>query len=273
MAKLTPDGEQIVAGLAEQYKIGADAVKAMLDAVAKGGGATAQFNVPEFGGAGQWMRGGQATVGDMVSASMKATAENLCNELSNLMAAQASLFVPASQPPSYGESASGGGKEGASASPRPSPYGWWPAELGEPSMAGSRNSWRYAYFAAIRRLAVDARGRVEVYDTTGFNIEGIAPRQGSEAASPVFASNRGPVRLDSLPREYGMAAEAKPAPEPTEAAAKSAAAPADAQAQQPAAADAVSILALIEQLGALKEKGILTEEEFAAKKAELLKRL
>jgi hypothetical protein len=30
---------------------------------------------------------------------------------------------------------------------------------------------------------------------------------------------------------------------------------------------------LIEQLGELKEKGLLTDEEFAAKKSELLKRL
>jgi hypothetical protein len=61
MAKLTPEGEKIVATLAEQYKIGADAVKMMLDAVVKGGGAMAQFNVPEFGGSGQWMRGGMMT--------------------------------------------------------------------------------------------------------------------------------------------------------------------------------------------------------------------
>ena len=256
MAKLTPEGEMIVAGLAEQYKIGAGAVKAMLDAVAKGGGATAQFNVPEFGGSGQWMRGGPATVGDMVNTSMKATVENLCTELSNLMAAQASLFAPMSQPPSHGEDAGGAGKDGASVSPKPSTYGWWPRELGEPSTAGSRDSFRYAYFAGIRRLAVDFGGRVEVYDTTGFNIEGIAPRQGSGDALPVFASNRGPVRLDSLPREYGMEGEPKAA-----------------QAQKPAAAGADAILALIEQLGALKEKGILTDEEFAAKKAELLKRL
>ena len=33
------------------------------------------------------------------------------------------------------------------------------------------------------------------------------------------------------------------------------------------------IMALIEKLGDLKAKGILTEEEFAAKKAELLKKL
>jgi hypothetical protein len=33
------------------------------------------------------------------------------------------------------------------------------------------------------------------------------------------------------------------------------------------------VLALLEQLARLKEKGILTEQEFTAKKAELLKRL
>ena len=268
MAKLTPEGEKIVATLAEQYKVGANAVKTMLDAVAKGGGTTAHFNVPEFGGSGQWMRGGAITMGDMVNTQVKGTVDNLCNELSNLMAAQASLFAPAGQQPSHAGSAGGAGKEDASASPKPSPYGWWPAVLGEPSMAGSRNTCRYAYFGEIRRLAVDFGGRTEVYDTTGFIIEGLAPQQAGGDASPVFASNRGPVRLGSLPREYGMEAKAKAAPEPREAPAKG-----TAPAQKPASADASAILVLIEQLGALKEKGILTGEEFAAKKAELLSRL
>ena len=51
-------------------------------------------------------------------------------------------------------------------------------------------------------------------------------------------------------------------------------------AQPPAAAVAAapaetsdSIMALLERLGDLKAKGILTDEEFAAKKAELLKKL
>ncbi len=51
MTRLTPEGERIIQALAEQYKIGAEAVKVMLDAVAKGGGGAAKFNVPEFGGA------------------------------------------------------------------------------------------------------------------------------------------------------------------------------------------------------------------------------
>ncbi len=134
MTKLTPEGEQIVEALAAQYKIGADAVKVMLDAVAKGGGGMAKFNLPEFGGAGEWMRG-MALMGGMGGDPVKATVDGLCNELSNLMAAQASLFMPAAQWP---------------ASER-----WWPAELGEPSSAGSRASSRYAYFAQVRRLAVE----------------------------------------------------------------------------------------------------------------------
>ncbi len=277
MAMLTPEGEKIVGALAEQYKIGADTVKTMLDAMAKGGGSVARFDAPEFGGSVEWMRGGSAIFGDMAGNAMKATVDNLCNDLSNLLASQASLaeaslsqaslFAPMGQPQSCGNGADCAGKEGAGASPTASPYGWWPAELGEPSLAGSRNACRYAYFAGIRRLAVDLAGHIEVYDTTGFNIEGIASQQGREGAAPVFASNRGPVRLNSFPRDYGIEAETRTAPEGKSAAART------APAQKPAPADAGSILALIEQLGGLRDKGILTEEEFAAKKAELLNRL
>jgi hypothetical protein len=56
MPKLTPEGEKVIAALAERYAVGVDAVKLMLDAVAKGSGRMAQFNIPEFGGSGQWMR-------------------------------------------------------------------------------------------------------------------------------------------------------------------------------------------------------------------------
>ncbi len=287
MSKLTPEGEKIVAGLAEQYKIGADAVKMMLDAVARGGGTMAQFNVPEFGGSGQWMRGGMTMVGDMFNNSMKATVDNLCTELSNLMAAQVGLYAPMAQSQSQSQ---GAGSEGVSLFVRPSPYSnWWPAELGNPSSTGAQNALRYAYFPEIRRLAIDIGGGIEVYDTTGFNIQGFGQQQGGDTASITFTSQRGSVRLHSLPRVYGLGGEPKVASEPNAAEAKTApkakpapepkpapeakAAPETVPAPKPASADAGSILALLEQLGGLKEKGILTEEEFAEKKAELLKRL
>ncbi len=152
------------------------------------------------------------------------------------------------QPQSRGDGAGCAGKEGAGASPTASPYGWWPAKLGEPSLAGSRNACRYAYFAGIRRLAVDRAGRIEVYDTTGFNISGLAP-QGADGDALTFASNRGPVRLNAFPRVHGMTPEAGPAPKskaPTPQAC--AAAPEAAPAQKPATSDAGSILTLIAQL-------------------------
>ena len=45
------------------------------------------------------------------------------------------------------------------------------------------------------------------------------------------------------------------------------------QAQPPAVQSATDVFATLQRLGELLRKGILTEEEFAAKKAELLSRL
>ena len=46
-----------------------------------------------------------------------------------------------------------------------------------------------------------------------------------------------------------------------------------AQAAQPAQVKPDDVMATLEKLGELKAKGILTQEEFDAKKAELLKKL
>jgi hypothetical protein len=255
-SKLTPEGEKIVSALAGRYALGADAVKLMLDAVARGGGTMAQFNLPEFGGSGQWMRGGMTMVGDMFNNSMKATVDNLCNELAGLLASQATLFTPLSAAPAPGDAE-------AVKSWSSSPGAWWPLELGYPGATGAQNNNRYAYFPNIRRLAVELDGRVEVFDTTGYEIRGFAQQQQSGPGGAVaFMTQRGIVRPDSFPRvPFEKHALDKPKAARSEAPA------------QTASGDATSILALIEQLAQMKEKGVLTEAEFAAKKAELLKRL
>jgi len=258
MSKLTPEGEKIVAALAERYAIGVDAVKMMLDAVARGGGSMAQFNLPEFGGNGQWMRGGMTMVGDMFNNSMKATVDNLCNDLSKLLDNQPNILA-AFIPPQMQMQSQGG--SGASFWQSSQSGSWWPSELGSPASTGSQNNLRYAYFPATNRLAIDDRGHVEVYDTSGYDIGGFGQQQSGDA-SLTFSSQRGVVRVDRLPRvTTGTAApQARPAqPSPST--------------QAPASGDTGSILGLIEQLGQLKEKGLITEQEFSAKKAELLKRL
>jgi hypothetical protein len=258
MQKLTPEGERIIAALAERYAIGVDAVKTMLDAVVKGGGTMAQFNLPEFGGSGQWMRGGMTMIGDMFNNTMKATVDNLCSELSNVLASQPNFFATFSQ--SQTQSQGGGAGDGVSVFvSQSSGTSWWPSELGNPSSTGAQNNLRYAYFPGSNRLAIDYGGRVEVYDTTGHNITGFGQQQSGDA-SLTFTSQRGVVRVSSLPK-VGGAPQAKPA------------ASAPSSAPQPADGDTAAIISLLQQLSQLKEKGILTEEEFAAKKAELLKRL
>ncbi len=262
MSKLTPEGEKIIAALAERYAIGVDAVKMMMDAVAKGGGTMAQFNLPEFGGSGQWMRGGMTMISDMFNSSMKATVDNLCNDLSKILENQPNImaaFLPSqTQTQSQGTAGPSFWSSGQSAS-------WWPSGLGHPAATGAQNNVRYAYFPSSNRLAIEDGGRIEVYDTTGFDIRGFGQQQSGDS-SLTFTSQRGVVRVDRLPRVTSGRSSGQPASAPP----PSSAAPST---KTSAAGDSSSILGLIEQLGQLKEKGLLTEQEFSAKKAELLKRL
>ena len=269
MPKLTPEGEKVIAALAERYAMGVDSVKLMLDAVAKGGGSMAQFNLPEFGGSGQWMRGGMTMVGDMFNNSLKATVDNLCSELSNILAGQPGIVSPVSQTQSQSQgSSSVSYSEGVSLFVPQSSYqsgSWRPSELGNAAATGAQNPLRYAYFPGSHGLAIDFGGRVEVYDTLDHSIQGFGQQQSGDA-SLTFSSQHGVVRVDSLPRADGGQQSARPLAGTSAAFAKT-------PPQPSGGSDASPIMSLLEQLGQLKEKGILTAEEFAAKKAELLKRL
>ena len=274
MPRLTPEGEKIIAALASQYSISVASVKLMLDAVARGGGTMAQFNVPEFGG-GQWMRGGMIMVGDMFNNALKATVDNLCNDLARLLASQPNLYEPV-LPLQPGQQQSQGGA-GVSYQSSLQSGSWWPETLGNASSTGSQNNLRYAYFPSINRLAIDDGGRIEVYDTTGYDIGGFGQQQGGSAGSLTFSSQRGIVRIEDLPRVTGRARGPAPqsaalqAPVTPQSSSSTEASP---SATQPAAGgDASSVLALIQQLSQLKEKGVISEQEFSAKKTELLKRL
>jgi hypothetical protein len=137
---------------------------------------------------------------------------------------------------------------------------WWPSELGSPSATGAQNDVRYAHFADSGRLAVEVNGQLAVYDTRDQAITGLA-QQGSGGAL-VFSTPGGTVSLASLPK----------LPLPCEPQAREATAAAEPAGQQPSTATS-DVLSALERLGELQRKGILTEEEFAAKKADLLSRL
>src|SRR5580700_2163302 len=92
MRQLSPAGEQAVTDFARRHGFSAEAVATMLDAVANGNGGMAQFSHPEFGGSGQWMRGGMTMIGDMFNNTLKGRVEALCADLSSLIANQPGLI-------------------------------------------------------------------------------------------------------------------------------------------------------------------------------------
>src|SRR6476469_278979 len=181
---LTPAGEAAVAELAQRYRVSDGAVRALLDAVIRGGGAMAQFSHPELGGSGQWMRGGMTMVGDMFNSGLQSTVSGICSDLSALMASGQALVTPA------GRSAAGTfGSFGGD---------WWPSDLGRPSSSGGQNDASYAYFPGPRRLAVRRGGHVTLYDTGDHAISGVQQQQGSRG-SLEFSSQFGTFTVDSLP--------------------------------------------------------------------------
>jgi Short C-terminal domain len=144
---------------------------------------------------------------------------------------------------------------------------WWPAELRFPSGSGSQNQVRYAYFNPAHRLAVELNGHVTVYDSLDHQIGGVSQQQGS-AGSLTFTSQHGTLSISNLP-VVSVDGVPSNAPEPSQP-------PSPAPLPEPHRAENVQetdIFGKIERLANLQQKGILSPEEFAAKKNELLSRL
>ena len=85
MRQLTPEGQAALDDLARRHGVSADTVRTLLDALTQGNGVSAQFDIPELGGRGQWMRGGMTQTGNMSDHALKAKVDALCSELSALL--------------------------------------------------------------------------------------------------------------------------------------------------------------------------------------------
>ena len=153
MRQLSSAGQRAINDLAQRYGFTSDAVLSMLESVVNGNGAMAQFSHPEFGGSGQWMRGGMIMVSDMFDNYLKGRIAGLCNELSGLVANEADLISSGSfQSQSQGgqrQGVYGGGQQqqqtGSGSVGRvslfvPPPAGRWES-LFVPPPAGSSGQW------------------------------------------------------------------------------------------------------------------------------------
>lgn len=272
MQQLTPEGQQIVNNLSQRYGFSPDAVTHMLFAVLNGNGSMAQFSHPEFGGSGQWMQGGMLMLGDMFNYSLKGSVDALCSELSQTLANQPGLLRSGS----FQSQSQGGGAQQSQVAGTPMGESslfiadpadhWWPKDLGQPAATGSQNNARYAYFANSRRLAVETNGQVWVYDTLDHQIGGFSQQQGV-GGSILFTSQYGSVNLSSLPVisiDGQPPAQHQPIASPAATTAPSGSSP---------SAQESDVFSAIERLADLRSKGILTDEEFSQKKAEMLGRL
>lgn len=299
MEKLTAEGLEVVNDLAQRYGFSQDAVLHMTFAMLKGRGGMAQFNHPEFAGSGQWMNGGMMMLGDMFNQGLKARVDGLCQGLAAAISSQPDLFPRGSF---QSQSQSGGGHQlqtgggmapmtamtsmapmnfGSGALFTPDPQDtWWPTELGSPSSSGAQNEVRYAYFPAAGRLAVNVNGKVSLYDTSGHQIAGLSQQQAS-GGGVMFSTGAGSISLTHLPSVSApavntpLSTEALSGPPPSAPPVTSPepATTATTTASNGGGSGGSDVFATLERLGDLMQKGILTEDEFAAKKTELLSRL
>jgi hypothetical protein len=291
-ATVTPEAANAIADIAQRHGLSQEAVLAMLVALREGNGTMAQFNIAELGGSGQWMRGGMTMVGNMFDNALKARVDALCNELTQLLATTA--VCPAPAPGSQAQMGFGANN-------------WWPGDLGVPSSAGGQNDVRYAFFPGTRRLAIQFGGVTKVFDTGDHHIGGVQQQQGTGYSSVSFTSQFGTFGVSSL-RELGSqqvahtptaAPAAAPGPQhqsqyqsgpapqfvaetPAPQVVPETPAPQvvpETPAAKPAsgasddAGNSAAIVAAIESLAGLHARGILSDEEFTAKKTELLARL
>ena len=282
MHQLTPEGQQIINDIGQRHHFSPDAVLSMLQAVINGNGAMAQFNHPEFGGSGQWMRGGMIMLGDMFNHGLKNSVGGLCQELANqpgLLQSgsfqsqhqgnghQSNFTAAQQQNPSSGAQ----GPSSLFVPPTAGSSGnWWPAGLQFPNSTGAQNNVRYAYFASDRRLAIEANGHVTLFDTLDHQIGGFSQQQ-SVGGSLTFSSQYGLVDVSSLP-VISIDNEVVQTPTPTPYQTAPSGMQTGTEYNQ-ATMQETDVFSAIEKLAQLRDKGILTDQEFSAKKAELLARL
>ena len=246
----------------------------LLQALLNSKGTMAQFDHRELGGAGQWMPGGMTMVGDMFNHGLKAKVDGLCSGVTNLgyatlRAIPRELSVTVTE---AGWRPAGGrprrlryrfGQPIRTRDTRPSvgsmvasgtrvPQRDWRAEpsplcLFQPKTSiSSRAEWtrdrlRHARSRDQRRLSAAGGG-----------------------GSLTLTSQHGTVSVSTLPVVSVDGVQTK-APEPRVAPAS--------EPYRPDSAQETDLFAKIERLAELHKKGILSSEEFAAKKAELLSRL
>jgi hypothetical protein len=177
---------EVTTRLAREHGISEEAVRAVFDALRRGGGTMAQFSHADFGGMSQWSSG-MTMVGDMFNDSLKAKLNAIAGELSRYL--REHPVEDRGDDPAVSYRSAGTPHAGS----------WWPQELGNPSSVGSQNDMRYAVFPLKRRLVIDDHGQTLTYDTGDHQISGVSQAQSTDSTL-TFVSQHGVVRVSDLAR-------------------------------------------------------------------------
>ena len=157
--------------IARKHGFSLAAAETLREALRAGNRTMAQFDHPELGGHGQWMRGGMLMIGEMMNSVLKGRIAALIDEIATL-------------PESSGDETKS----------------WWPKEFGKPSMVSDQNAVRTAYFPLVSRLVVDEEGIASVFDTTGHTIHGISQQQQDNLKMVTVHTASGPIAINKFRR-------------------------------------------------------------------------
>ncbi len=276
MQPLTANAQQIIDTLAQRYQFSSVAVHNLWQAILNGNGSMAQFNHPEFGGTGQWMQNGMIMTADMFNHALKNKIANLCAELAALSVSQLNCSADVSsqtQSPTYPPYSSNTQQQQNNFNSAPMASllipldtfePWWPKDLPTPNSTGSQNHIKYAYFASIKRLAIEINRQLTLYDTLDHRITGFSQQQAGDG-SITFTSQHGTVTVDCLPiiQPNNQHTQAPIATENHKT----------NHIDKTIVNQKADIFSALEKLADLNNKGVLTDSEYSAKKAELLARL
>jgi hypothetical protein len=180
-------GGELVDRLAKRYSVSPAAVQVVMTALRSGGGRMAQFSHPDFGGMSQWSPG-MSMVGDMFNTQMKSKLDALCTDIAAHLEANEVVGGGVSSMPDQVSYRSMSGSSD-----------WWPSGFGRPGAVGAQDDLRYAVFPETRRLVLDDRGTISIYDTGNHRIFGVAQAQSSDQTLS-FTSQDGLVRGADLPK-------------------------------------------------------------------------
>lgn len=247
---------QNMTNLADKYRVSVNTVVDLTHTLMRSNGTMAQFNIYELGGGGQWMQGGMTMVGDMFNNQLKNTVDGLCFELSSLIQQGGIQYKPLPKIKHQNQSGFSGN--------------WW-GDLGFPNSTGSQNNTSYAIFSNIGRLAIQENGKVTVFNTLDHQIGGVGQQQ-SGNYSVSFTSQYGNVDLNTLPIISGEDNTPK-SPQVSETVIQNEPEPFVQELPKIGSEFEEDIFEKIEKLADLKDKGILSDDEFNNKKLDLLNRL